>query len=261
MEKKMKTLLAVSLFTFALNALATLPSVIDLKVEGKRFIGNDYIKTLDSNEQIVFKFHDGRSHYVEQLMISAEGAQRNYSFAKVYADGDEVATLGVPGRDPDYPIVIRGNVSEIVLKVQDRSRVRILDFKIYTARKNYSSYSHIQRSVRRGYNMDQWGASILDIVAEFQVLSRDLDFGENVFAEYIKPLKLAAFKVQASDDARDARSLSTKKKAEALINAIDAATPLFESDMMLMDTRFDRLGLDLQTIKQDIIEKYDLNRE
>jgi hypothetical protein len=194
-------------------------------------------------------------------MISAEGAQRDYSFAKVYADGDEVATLGVPGRDPDYPIVIRGDVSEIVLKVQDRSRVKILDFKIYTVRKNYSSYTTLERSIRRGYNVDKWGESMLDLVAEFQALSQGMNFGEDVFKKYLKPLKSAALKVQASDDARDARSLSTKKKAEALVDAIDAASPLFESDMMLMDSKFDRLGLDLQTIKQDIIEKYDLSRE
>lgn len=258
---KLKALITTSLICFAFNALAGLPPVIDLKVEGKRFLGNDYIKTLDANEHITFRFNDGRPHYVEQLMISAEGRQRDYSFAKVYADGDEVATLGVPGRDPDYPIIIRGDVSEIVLKVQDRSRIKILDFKIYTVRKSYSSYTGLERAVRRSYNVDRWGASIMHIIAEFQALSRGMDFGDNVFQQYLRPLKLAALKVQASDDARDARSLSTKKKAEALINAIDAAAPLFESDMMLMDTRFDRLGLDLQTIKQDMIEKYDLNRE
>jgi hypothetical protein len=257
---KFKSLLAVSIFTLAFNALAGLPPVIDLKVEGQRFLGNEYIKTLDANQSITFRFNDGRPHYVEQIMISAEGAQREYSFAKVYADGDEVATLGVPGRDPDYPIVIRGDVSEIVLKVQDRSRVKLLDFKIYTVKKNYSSYVGLERSVRRGYNVDKWGESILDLVSEFQFLSRGMNFGDS-FARYLIPLKKAAFKVQASDDARDARSLSTKKKAVALIDAIEAASPLFESDMMLMDARFDRLGLDIQTIKQDIIEKYDLNRE
>lgn len=256
-----KALVTLSVLTFAVNVFAGLPPVIDLKIEGKKFLGNEYIKTLDANENITFKFNDGRSHYVEQLMISAEGAQRDYSFAKVYADGDEVATLGVPGRDPDYPIVIRGDVSEIVLKVQDRSRVKILDFKIYTVRKNYSSYTTLERSIRRGYNVDKWGESMLDLVAEFQALSQGMNFGEDVFKKYLKPLKQAALKVQASDDARDARSLSTKKKAESLVDAIDAASPLFESDMMLMDTKFDRLGLDLQTIKQDIIEKYDLSRE
>lgn len=256
-----KALVTLSVLTFAVNVFAGLPPVIDLKVEGKKFLGNEYIKTLDSNENITFRFNDGRSHYVEQLMISAEGAQRDYSFAKVYADGDEVATLGVPGRDPDYPIVIRGDVSEIVLKVQDRSRVKILDFKIYTVRKNYSSYTTLERSIRRGYNVDKWGESMLDLVAEFQALSQGMNFGDDVFRKYLKPLKQAALKVQASDDARDARSLSTKKKAEALVDAIDAASPLFESDIMLMDSKFDRLGLDLQTIKQDIIEKYDLNRE
>lgn len=258
---KFKSMIAVSLLTLAFNALAGLPPVIDLKVEGQKFLGNEYIRTLDANEDITFRFNDGRPHYIEQIMISAEGKQRNYSFAKVYADGEEVATLGVPGRDPDYPIIIRGDVSELVLKVQERSRIKILDFKIYTVRKNYSSYTGMSRAVRKSYNIDRWGASIMDIVSEFQALSQGMNFGENVFQQYLKPLKLAAMKIQASDDARDARSLSTKRKADGLIDAIDAAAPLFESDMMLMDSRFDRLGLDLQTIKQDMIEKYDLNRE
>jgi hypothetical protein len=259
--KNFKAFIALSVFTIAMNAFA-MPAVIDLKAEGRGFFGNEYIKTLDSNEQIVFRFHDGRAHYVEQIMVTAEGAQRNYSFAKVYADGDEIATLGVPGRDPDYPIVVRGNVSELVLKVQDRSRVKILGFKIYTQRKVYSSYMGLGRDVRRGYNLEKWGESILDLVAEFQLQSEGTSLGSmETFDRYLKPLKRVAIKLQASDNARDARSLSTKNKAVELLNAIDEAAPLFESDLMLMDQRFDRLGLDLQTIKQDIIEKYDLERE
>ncbi len=259
--KHFKAIFALSVFTLALNAFA-LPAVIDLKAEGRGFFGNEYIKTLDSNEQIVFRFQDGRSHYVEQIMVSAEGAQRNYSFAKVYADGDEIATLGVPGYDPDYPIVVRGNVSELVLKVQDRSRVKILGFKIYTERKVYSSYMGLSREIRKGYNLDKWGESILDLVAEFQFQSEGTPIGSgDSFDRYLKPLKRVAIKLQASDNARDARSLTTKKKAVELLDAIDEAAPLFESDFMLMDQRFDRLGLDLQTIKQDIIEKYDLERE
>lgn len=257
--KNIKAFLALSVFSIALNAFA-IPAVIDLKAEGRGFFGNEYIRTLDSNEQIVFRFKDGRSHYVEQIMVTAEGAQRNYSFAKVYADGDEIATLGVPGRDPDYPIVVRGNVSELVLKVQDRSRVKILGFKIYTERKVYSSYLGMGRDIRRGYNLEKWGLSILDLVAEFQIQSEGMQIGD-AFDRYLKPLKKVAIKLQASDNARDARSLSTKQKAVELLDAIDDAAPLFESDFMLMDSRFDRLGLDLQTIKQDIIEKYDLERE
>lgn len=258
--KNFKAFLALSVLTLAMNALA-LPAVIDLKAEGKNFFGNEYIKTLNSNQEIVFRFNDGRSHYVEQIMVSAEGAQRNYSFAKVYADGDEIATLGVPGRDPDYPIVVRGNVSELVLKVQENSRVKILGFKIYTQRKVYSSYQGLGRDVRKGYNLEKWGESILDLVAEFQFQTEGTSISPDAFERYLKPLKKVAIKLQASDNARDARSLSTKKKAVELLDAIDAAAPLFESDFMLMDQRFDRLGLDLQTIKQDILEKYDLERE
>lgn len=259
--KSIKQLITFALLILAINAFAALPPVIDLKVEGDRFIGNDYIKTVDANESISYRFNDGKSHYVEQLFITAEGAQRNYSFAKVYADGVEVATLGVPGRDPDYPVVIRGEVAEIVLKVQDKSKVRLLRFKIYTERKNYSSYQNVPRSERRSFNTEVWGQKVLDLISEFQGLSRNTTFGYEAFSKYLKDLKVAAIKVQASDNAHDARSLSTKKKAVLLVDAIDATMPLFESDLMLVDTRYDRLGLDLQTIKQDIIEKYDLNRE
>lgn len=256
----MKSLFTISLLALAFNAFAIDP-VIDLKVEGRRIFGNKYIKTLDANEDIAFQFADGRSHYVEQLFISAEGAQSQYSFAKVYADGDEVATLGVPGRDPDYPVVIRGNVSEIVLKVQNKSRVKILGFKIYTERKTYSSYRGMDRAARRSMTLERWGSSILDLVAEFQSQTEGMPQSEDMFDEHLRPLKKAALKLQASDDARDVRSLSTKRKAVDLISAIDKAIPLFEEDIFLVDSRFDRLALDLQTIRQDIIEKYDLDLE
>lgn len=259
--KTFKQTIFLALMIPAFHALAALPPVIDLKIEGDRTIGNDYIKTVSANESISYRFNDGRSHYVEQLFITAEGAQRNYSFAKVYADGVEIATLGIPGRDPDYPVVIRGEVSEITLKVQDKSRVRLLGFKIYTERKNYSSYHNLPRTERKSFNAEMWGQKVLDLIHEFQGLSGNTAMGYNAFTKYLKNLKMAAIQVQASDNVHDARSLSTKKKAEMLVDAIDAAMPLFESDVMVVDQRYDRLALDLQTIKQDIIEKYDLNRE
>jgi hypothetical protein len=256
---KTKVLISVLALSTALQVFAA-PGVIDLKQEGRGFLGitNSFTKTYDQNETLTYRFD--RSQYVEQLMISAEGAQRAYSFAKVYADGDEVATLGVPGRDPDYPVIIRGNVSEIVVKIQPNSRVKILDFKIYTEQKMYSSYVSMNAQARRGQNIENWGTNILDLVHEFNCLSRGGQFGAETFTTYLKPLKVAAIKVQASDNAHDARSLSTKEKANLLLDAIDAAAPLFESDYMLVERKYDRLGVDLLTIKEDIIEKYDLNR-
>jgi hypothetical protein len=249
--------LMLSLSTFAQQ----LPAVIDLKKEGDRFIGNQYIRKIDSNESIVYRF-EGGPKYVEELMISAEGAQRNYSFAKVYADGEEIALLGVPGRDPDYPIIVRGDVSEITVKAQNNSKIKILGFKIYTARKNYSSYSSQPMTSRRQFSIEDWGGKTVDLVHEFMINARhDGSFGIEAFNSYLKALKLAGLNVQASENARDSRSLSTHKKAEILLDAIDASLPLFESDRVLLDTRYDRLALDLLTIKQDIIEKYDLSRE
>lgn len=147
-------------------------SVIDLKDEGKQFLGlsNKYLKTISEGQGITYSFE--RPQYVERILISAIGEQRDFSFVKVYADGDEVGTLGVPGRDPDYPIIIRGNVSSLTLKAQNNSKVKILDFKIYTERKEYSSYNTIPRTQRSKYSMSDWGGKVLDLALEIEYLRR-----------------------------------------------------------------------------------------
>lgn len=254
---KLKRIFLIPLLLLTINAFARIPAVIDVKVDNNNY-GNDYFKIIKTNESIKFRFRDGRSHYIDQMLISTNGGVEEDSFAKVYVDGEVVATLE---QDKTYPVFIRGNVSELVIELKRRSQIKILDMKIYTARKSYFSYTGLERSVRERYDVLKWSKSILDLVCEFQILSQGLKFGEDVYTKYLLNLKRAAFEVLMSDNSRDARSLITKKKAENLIDAIDAVAPLFESDYMLMDSRFDRLGLDLQIIKKDMIEKYDLNRE
>lgn len=257
--KKMNTfLLFISLLSvqpvFANNG------VIDLKDEGKQYLGlsNKYLKTISEGEGVTYTFE--RTQYVERILISAIGKQRAFSFVKVYADGDEVGTLGVPGKDPDYPIVIRGNVSNITLRAQDNSRIEILDFKIFTERKEYGSYSSIPRTQRAKYSMSDWGGKVLDLALEVEYLRRvDTKLSLEDVKKYILPAKKIAFKLQASDSVRDARSLNTKDKALELVGSIDTALLLLQQDHFLLDARYDSLILDLNTIKQDIGEKYDIN--
>jgi hypothetical protein len=247
-------------FIFSTNLWALrLPPVIDLKVEGDKWIGNEYIKTLNANEEITFTFEDGRKHYVEQLFITAEGAQSRFSFAKVYADGDEIATLGVPGYDPDYPVVVRGEVSEIKLKVQDRSRIKIRGFKIYTEEVAYESYTQTKRHLRSSYALKDWGYAVAVAVEEIMKLNFGKPEQFSVFSTYLKPLKIAALHVQASDNARDVKSIHTKKLVkDVLLPALNNIVPYLESDKVLIDEKYYFVSLDLLTIRADIKERYDL---
>jgi hypothetical protein len=260
--KNFKAFLLLTSMVLAVPAFADeFGGVIDLKQEGKEFLGlsNKYIKSISSGEGISFSFQDNRSHYVERVLISAIGLQSQFSFVKVYADGEEVATLGVPGRDPDYPIVIRGQVSNITLKAQDNSKVKILDFKLFTERKDYSSYQSIPKTSRSRFSIEQWGGKVLDLTLEVEYLRKiDNKLSIDDVQKYVLPLKKIAFKLQASDNARDVRSLNTKEKARELVKEIDHALELFESDSFLLDQRYDMLILDLETIKQDIADKYDI---
>lgn len=53
--------------------------------------------------------------------------------------------------------------------------------------------------------------------------------------------------------------MNTKDKALELVRAIDTALELFQLDAFLLDSRYDTIILDLNTIKQDIGERYDIN--
>lgn len=261
MKKSMLKLALGTMLTLGtVSAFGQVGTVIDLSQGFNGQAKSSYIKKIKEGQRIVVSMPNGRPQYVERIHISAEGAQRAYSFAKVYADGEEIATLGVPGKDPDYPIIVRGEVSEITVVAQANSKVRVLDFRLYTERKNYSSYASTPMNLRRNFTLEDWGGKVLDLTYEFMQLSRvDSKVGVSVFSDYIKPMKMAAIKVQASDNARDARSLTTKEKAKALVEAIENASPYFNSDEIMMNFAYDRLVLDLETIKEDILEKYDLN--
>lgn len=258
--KKVNAFLVLAMLVSAQPAFSQATGVIDLKEEGKQFLGlsNKYTKTISEGQEVKYSFE--RPQYVERVLISAIGEQREFSFVKVYADGDEVGTLGVPGRDPDYPIVIRGNVSNLTLRAQNNSKVKILDFKIFTERKEYSNYNSIPRTQRSKYSMSDWGGKVLDIALEIEYLRKiDNKISLDDVRNYVLPAKKIAFKLQAADNVRDARSLNTKEKALELVRAIDSALSLFELDAFLLDARYDMLILDLNTIKQDIGEKYDIN--
>lgn len=253
----MKKFLAL---TMILGSIFAAHADIDLKDGFNGQPARDFIKTLRANERIEVDF--GRARYVEDLMIFAEGRQRRFSFADVYADGELISTLGVPGFDPDYPVVVRGNVRKIEIVARANSRVAIRDFQIFTTPKTYNSYVRLPRAARAGYSIDDWGKHVIESVYEMYYLmcSKGL-ITQDEYIAYIQPMRRLAIRTQASDDARDAESIRTYRKARELAESIKAAEPLFERTLMVMDQHLDMISIDLLTIMEDISEKYDFDIE
>ena len=230
---------------------------IDLRDGFNGKSSREYLRTLKSGQRVEVDL--GRTQYVEELMIFAEGKQSRFSFGKVFVDGQEVATLGIPGFDPDYPVVVRGNARRIEIVASDNSKFKILDFKVFTTRKNYNSYQRVPMQQRAHFSLDDWGKHTLDSVYELYYLMRDQGLlSHEEFLTYIQPIRRAAVSTQASDNARSSDSIKTYKKARELAESLKRAQPVFDKIFSTMDISLDSLAIDLMTIKEDISEKYDV---
>ncbi len=250
----MKTI--ILLLTLCLGFTAN-ANTIDLRNGFNGKSGGYYLQNLRSGERVVVNFNRGT--YVESIKIAAIGTQRRYSFGKVYADGEEIATLGIPGRDPEYPITIRGRVNTIEVVATQGSRFRITDFKIFTNEKRYTTYQSRRSYARNNYHIDHWGLEVLDIINELDFL-----FGTNQGSSrrIFLDLKRAAMRTEASDKVRDPKSLKTFRKAMNLVKKLIIVEDyLLANDFFLLDSTADMLITDLMTVKEDISEKYDLDFE
>lgn len=151
--------------------------------------------------------------YVERMLISAEG-HRNFAKAFVYADGDQVALLGVPGRDPDYPVIVRKTISSIVIKFE--GDVRILDFRIYMAEGAQESFNRY--AVGNLETPAQIGRAVLKAVAELQNVVSDSEF-----RTFLLPLRQNALILAAKGQGRPLLSDNTQQQARVMVNQIKRA--------------------------------------
>lgn len=216
-----------------------------------------FIKTIKNGQSIRFEFSGGRKQYVESILIAAIGKQRAYSFGKVFADGVEVATLGVPGRDPLYPIVIRERVSTIEVFATEGSKFKVTDFQIFTAKKVYESYSKRRVYGYDHYSIEDWGSEVVEIFHQLDEIFALRSAPE--VGTYLE-MKKTAMKVSASERVRDSRSLKTYKKVMAMLDVLEAVEELLlGNENMVLDHNGSLLIRDLLTIKEDILERYDLD--
>lgn len=193
--------------------------------------------------------------YIERILISAEGI-RNDGFIKVYADGELVHNIGIPGYDPDYSFRVRRSVKNISMKFE-QTCARILDGKIFSTSPAPSNY---RRYERQNVQNDNWGAEFLEIS---RTLSKDLqfeaDFNSNLWPKVLLPMKKIAILQSASEQVRDQRSLITAHRSLRIAKIIIENDALLER--LLSNENFDYVVADLLTMKEDILERYDVKEK
>ncbi len=228
-------LLTIALTLFTLNASA---NVLDLRSEGytgRYCVGDTLSYNLDGE-------------FVEKILVSAEGISRD-GFIKVYADGNLIHNIGVPGYDPDYTFRVRQSVSNITLKFEETCS-RILDMKIFTEGHTSQRDSHSFR----GYGVEGWGADVQSIVSE--MVQRSLLSGDNLWNNFLKPLQVLAIKYDAVAAVSGEGDIKTAVYALKLAKVIaDKEDELLDSSSRRQDMRNVR---DLMQIKEDILEAYDV---
>lgn len=247
MKKLILALLLITTTSFA--------GVIDLKDGFNGQSKRHFLKTLKDGKSVVVNFD--RPTYVESILLSATGKQRAYSFGKVFADGDEIATLGVPGRDPIYPVIVKGLVSQLTVYATEGSKFKIDSFKIYTGNSGYRSYRPGSFRQSSKFNISVWGEETLAILFELDHL---YDISSSDDSEMFKNMKKAAMKLAASERVRQGQSLKTLRKAKELVKIINQAEViLLNNDNLMFSFQADRLLIDLLTVKEDILEEYDFD--
>lgn len=242
----MKTLSKIALMSFITTlSLSASASVLSLGELGKtgRYCPGDTLSL------------DTKGQFIERILISAEGI-RNDGFIKVYADGELIHNIGVPGYDPDYSFRVRRNVKNISMKFE-RTCSRVIDGKIFSpspAPQDYRPYrrEHVQN--------DNWGAEILEISRS---LSKDLqfeaDFSSSLWPKVLLPMKKIALLQNASELVRDERSLITAHRSLKIAKIIKDNDALMER--LLFNDNFDYVIADLLRIKEDILERYDVKEK
>lgn len=241
----MKNIVKTFLITGALAVLsnAAMADIIDLKSINKT---GSYCPGNNVSIDLAVE-----GEYVERMLISAEGI-RNDGFIKVFADGDLVHNIGVPGYDPDYSFRIRRHVRNITLTFEETCS-RILGGKIVTPATAPETY-HVYRPANTGSN---WGTELLEMTRS---LSYDLrfeqDFMTNLWPNVLMPMKKIALVQSAAEAVRDERSLITAHRALNIVKVVNDNQEFLYR--LMFDGQFDYLIQDLLTIKEDILERYDV---
>jgi len=247
---KFRTLTLIGLILVAWQVSA---NTIDLAYGYAGQSRHEFLKKIRDGESIQFNFLERRPQYVESILISAEGKQNAYSFGKVFVDGVEIATLGIPGRDPLYPIVVRERVSSIEVFATDGSKFKITGFKIYTQAKDYPGHSQHNAWDTRNSSIESFGDQVLNII---YALNDIYSLQTSPHSELYFALIKRAMIVSANEHRRSAGSLKTFQKVRGLLKVITQVEKLLLSNGYLqLDRQANDLIMDLMAVKIEILQQ------
>lgn len=233
----------------AFIALATVAITMSAHAGTINFASLGKTGTYCPGQTLSIDLDQGRS-YVEKLLVSAEGIRKD-GFIKVYADGELVHNIGVPGYDPDYSFRVRRIVKNLSFKFEETCS-RIIDGKVFTEEVP-ESYRPYRRSNVKNEN---WGQELLEIVNSLSVdLYEDPQFA-SIWKKVLLPMKKIAILQSVSDQVRDERSLITAHRSLKMAKIIIDNQSFL--DGLLETSNFDYVVSDLLRIKEDILERHDV---
>lgn len=193
---------------------------------------------------------DGK--YVERIFIAAQGV-RNDGFIHVYADGERIHRIGIPGYDPDYTFRVRRNVQEIKLTFEGTC-AQLFDYKIFTPKEETNSYPRYNpNDVLNG----SWGRSVQEIISSLEdEMVDDNLIVHPIFTHVLSKLKTYAMYTNASELVRNNRSIVKSYRALRMVEIIQDNNKLLLNYLMNQD--YDHVVNDLLAISEDILEHTDV---
>ena len=173
----------------------------------------------NQNNPITIRF--SQPTFVDKVITDMVGHNR-FTEVHVYADGEYVANLGVPGHDPRYPIVVRKRVSKIEFVFHGSVRVDSLSV--------YGNYGEVKKSLDQfGFNGDMNTPSGMATSALIAIEELESQVIDSSWRKYLKPIRQAALRLQAVSQGRSEFSEVTRNRAIVLLQAIKYADGYLET--------------------------------
>jgi len=229
----------MSILTFAVLALATSISNAATRSVSLNHLTGWY----SQGQRLTHNF--SQPTFVEKLHIDAIGS-RSFQDAQVYADGEFVGNMGVPGRDPYYPIIVRKKVQNIMIVFNGSIQIQSLSIDC--------NESPFQSGLRSSDDSTPAGLaeSVLNVVAALQTVTT-----QSQFNSYLLPLRKAAIRMAASGGGRPLLSTRTQARAVVMINAINSVEGFL--DELTNNTYYVDSVQTLMFVKERLQSMYEIN--
>lgn len=240
-----KTAMFMVFSTIAFNSMG---ATIDLKSESK--VGR-FCPTQELSYEV-----NQNENFVEKMLVSAEGIRKG-GFIKVFADGELIHNIGIPGYDPDYSFRVRRNVNNITLKFEETC-ANVHNVKIFTIESKIPSGYH-QYHYDKSFQAN-WGSELLEMVRSLSMdLFSENDFQSELYPKVLLPMKKIALYEDASEFVRDEKSSITALRALQIAKVVVDNQKFL--DRLLQTNKYDYLVRDLLRMKEDILERYDVKEK